>query len=143
MMPKFKVGDQVIADGDAAFITQIIDPPDSHPQDGFSYAVEWPTNEWGTFSEDEITEVTLMDNKLKKLAQQAGFGFRDGELYTAKLEHLPITQNMEKFAELIIQECITVVSETPLGYRDYRNQIEEGMLSACVDSLKEHFKINE
>ena len=51
--------------------------------------------------------------------------------------------NAEKFAELIIQECITVVSETPLGYRDYRNQIEEGMLSACVDSLKEHFKINE
>ena len=47
----------------------------------------------------------MMDNKLKKLAQQAGFGLRDGELYTAKLEHLPITENMEKFAELIVKEC--------------------------------------
>jgi len=104
MTPKFKVGDSVIADGSKAVITQIIDPPDSHPQDGLCYAVEWPADEWGTFSEDEIAEVTLMDNKLKKLAQQAGFGIRDGELYTAKLEHLPITQNMEKFAELIARE---------------------------------------
>ena len=118
-MPKFKVGDQVIADGDAAFITQIIDPPDSHPQDGFSYAVEWPTNEWGTFSEDEITEVTLMDNKLKQLAQQAGFGFRDGELYTAKLEHLPITQNMEKFAELIVKECIKIARKADNEDKNY------------------------
>ena len=49
--------------------------------------------------------------------------------------------NLEKFAELIVQECLTVVGKTPLGYRDYRNQIEEGMRSACVDSLKEHFGV--
>jgi hypothetical protein len=132
MTPKFKVGDQVIADGDTAFITQIIDPPDSHPQDGFSYAVEWPTDEWGTFSEDEITEVTLMDNKLKQLAQQAGFGFRDGELYTAKLEHLPITQNMEKFSELIARETFDwVVNNVGL------------MEDTEWQALKKHFKINE
>jgi len=60
------------------------------------------------------------------------------------LEGFIISQTaLDKFAELIIQECITVVGKTPLGYRDYRNQIEEDMRSACVDSLKEHFRVEE
>lgn len=73
-----------------------------------------------------------MNNKLKKLANQAGFGLRDGELYTAKLEHLPITQNMEKFAELIARETFEwVVNNVGL------------MENAEWQALKKHFKINE
>jgi hypothetical protein len=58
-MTKFKVGDKVIADGDEAVITQIIlpDPSDWKDRGVVVYAVEWPTNEWGTFEEDELVGV--------------------------------------------------------------------------------------
>jgi hypothetical protein len=54
-----------------------------------------------------------MNERIKELAEQAGFGVRQNgsEVYTSKLEHLPITENVEKFAELIVRECITVLDE--------------------------------
>lgn len=56
-LAKFKVGDSVIADGDFAKITEILIPPDSEMFSGtISYAVEWLMDEeWGTFSEEELT----------------------------------------------------------------------------------------
>ena len=45
----------------------------------------------------------------------------------------------EKFAELIVRECMEVVDSTPLGYGDYRDQIEKGMRNASVNGLKQHF----
>ena len=55
---KYSVGDCVIADGDCAIITDVIEPADSEMFSGtISYAVEWPTNEWGVFDEDEIKGV--------------------------------------------------------------------------------------
>jgi hypothetical protein len=52
---KYSVGDHVIADGEIAIITKIIPPPCSDMFSGkISYAVEWPTNEWGVFDEDEL-----------------------------------------------------------------------------------------
>lgn len=53
------------------------------------------------------------------------------------------TEAFYVFAELIVKECIEVVDSTPLGYRDYRNQIEEGMRSASVDRLRHHFGVEE
>ena len=57
MTPKFKVGDKVIADGDCAVVTQLLDPADSDFNKIISYAVEWSTHEWGTFEEDELVGV--------------------------------------------------------------------------------------
>jgi hypothetical protein len=45
----------------------------------------------------------------------------------------------DKFAELIVKECMEVVDSTPLGYGDYRDQIEKGMRDASVNGLKQHF----
>ena len=56
-MTKFKVGDRVIADGDEAVVTEILPAADSDFDKTVSYAVEWPTNEWGTFEEDELVGV--------------------------------------------------------------------------------------
>ena len=57
-VPKYSVGDSVIADGDCATITEVIQPADSEMFSGtISYAVEWPTDEWGTFTEDELNGV--------------------------------------------------------------------------------------
>ena len=47
-----------------------------------------------------------MNELIKELVAQSGFGVRQNEVYTSKLEHLPITENIQKFAELIVQECM-------------------------------------
>ena len=48
MISKFNIGDEVIADGDPAFVTQIIPAPDSEWNKTSTYAVEWQnTHEWG------------------------------------------------------------------------------------------------
>ena len=81
-----------------------------------------------------------MDNKLKKLAQQAGFGLRDGELYTAKLEHLPITENIETFAQSIINECARLCTTQ---YRTMDGWGITGSDQRCADLIKQHFGVEE
>jgi hypothetical protein len=49
-----------------------------------------------------------MNERIRELAKKSGFSLDSTGIYTAKLEHLPITENMEKFAELIVRECMTV-----------------------------------
>jgi hypothetical protein len=78
----------------------------------------------------------IMNERIRELAEQATVPFKDENLF--ECYHF----SKEKFALLLIQECLTVVNDTPVGYRDYRNQIEEGMRDACVDRLKNHFGVN-
>lgn len=55
--PEFALGDQVIADGDYATITDIINAPDSEFEKWVTYGVEWETGEWGTFEGHELIKV--------------------------------------------------------------------------------------
>jgi hypothetical protein len=48
---------------------------------------------------------------------------------------------LEKFAELIVRECVDIVSKVPNGYRDYRNQIEDAMRADCLQAIQEHFGV--
>lgn len=59
----------------------------------------------------------------------------------SKMDYDDVTKFAEKFAELIVQRCITAVENTGYGYRDYRAQIEEGMRNACVESIKHEFGV--
>ena len=53
-----------------------------------------------------------MNKRIKLLAEQAGFGLRrDGEIYTSRLEHLPITEDLAKFAESIVMECTKILAD--------------------------------
>ena len=72
-----------------------------------------------------------MNERIKELAEQAGFGVRQNgsEVYTSKLEHLPITENVEKFAELIVRECANVAAD-----HDAIDIYEE---------IREHFGVEE
>jgi hypothetical protein len=49
----------------------------------------------------------------------------------------------KKFAELIVQKCVDIVSKVPNGYRDYRNQIEDAMRADCLQAIQEHFGVEE
>jgi hypothetical protein len=49
----------------------------------------------------------------------------------------------EKFAELIIRECIGVVENLSPGYKDYRDQIEDAFRRDCVEEMKHKFGVKE
>jgi hypothetical protein len=49
----------------------------------------------------------------------------------------------ERFAELIVNQCIKAVEDTPLGYGDYRDQILQSMRNSCVESIKYEFGVEE
>lgn len=70
-----------------------------------------------------------MNERLHELMLEAGYA----------APHLATRAN--KLAELIVQECATVVSKVPPGYRDYRDQIEESMRDDCVAVMLKHFGV--
>jgi exoribonuclease II len=65
-----------------------------------------------------------MNERIEKLAKKAGFGVY-GEIYSPNDEDSPITKNIEKFAELIVRECMEVAN------------------IASADLIKEHFGVEE
>ena len=52
-----------------------------------------------------------MNERIRKLAKKSGFSLDTNNIYTAKLEHLPIAENIEKFAESIVRECAKAADE--------------------------------
>jgi len=59
-----------------------------------------------------------MNERIREFAKKSGFSLDSTGIYTAKLEHLPITENMEKFADLIVQESFRVALVEGKGYLD-------------------------
>lgn len=49
----------------------------------------------------------------------------------------------QKFAELIVRECISIVESLPTGYQDYRNQIEDSFRRDCVATLKQRLGVEK
>ena len=54
-----------------------------------------------------------------------------------------VTIDAERFAELIVRECVGVVENLSPGYNDYRNQIEDAFRGDCVGKIREHFGVEE
>ena len=52
-------------------------------------------------------------------------------------------EHAEKFAELIVWECINTVENLSPGYDDYRNQIEDAFRRDCVEQIKQNFGVKE
>jgi hypothetical protein len=49
----------------------------------------------------------------------------------------------ERFAELIVAECVDIVENLSPGYKDYRDQIEDAFRRDCVTEIKKHFGVKE
>jgi len=45
----------------------------------------------------------------------------------------------ERFADMLINECITVIENLSPGYKDYRDQIENAFRVDCIEEIKQHF----
>jgi hypothetical protein len=50
---------------------------------------------------------------------------------------------LNRFVELIAQECNRAVLEVPLYYKDYRSQIEEAVIRDCARAVLEKFGVEE
>ena len=57
--------------------------------------------------------------------------------------HVGLGLSYEKFAELIVKECVGVVENLSPGYEYYRNQIEDAFRRDCVEQIKQHFGVEE
>ena len=76
-----------------------------------------------------------MNDQIKKLAKKAGFNIIQNEVYTSKLEHLPITEDMEKFVQLIVQECANIC--------DNLQNIPATEPRHCAEDIRIHFGVKE
>ena len=76
-----------------------------------------------------------MNERIQKLAEQAGFRLHldPGEFYTANRKHLPITEDLEKFAELIVRECVEL-NKQELAFNAFER---------LLNIYKEHFGVKE
>jgi hypothetical protein len=73
-----------------------------------------------------------MNQRIKELSIKAGF---------PEWSNHAIEFELEKFAELIIRDCVGVVENMSPGYQDYRNQIEDAFRRDCVEEIKYKFEI--
>ena len=88
-----------------------------------------------------------MNERIKVLAEQAGLkhhnwitnesNVKDGDFKYPRLA------DYEKFAELIVQECVGIVENLSPGYKDYRDQIEDAFRRDCIVEIKQHFGVEE
>jgi hypothetical protein len=65
-----------------------------------------------------------MNERIKELMEQAG-------LYDFVIESMGINEEMEKFAQLIVRECIDIADEY------------DGVGSTIVSRIREHFGVEE
>ena len=72
--------------------------------------------------------------RIQELAEQCTTQYRDGN--GGYIDHV----DTEKFAELIVKECIKVVGHTPMKQDRSWDYVEDCIAEAC-DDLATHFDI--
>ena len=80
-----------------------------------------------------------MNELIRRLMEQTVISI-DGQTFGKT--YVPDTFT-EKFAELIVKECVSTVENLSPGYQDYRNQIEDAFRRDCVEQIKQHFGVEE
>lgn len=85
----------------------------------------------------------MMNERIRELATQADLFhiLPNGNHYpTAMIAEQSIAA-YQKFAQLIVQECVDKIAGVPNAYDDYRDQIENAMREYCIYSIKQHFGV--
>lgn len=91
-----------------------------------------------------------MNERIKKLAEQAGLEFDDDEALEFGEEIYYVTKKyMGKFVELIVKECVQTLSDnTPERFtnesaeEDWDKGYDRAMKD-CVHHIKEHFGVSD
>lgn len=77
-----------------------------------------------------------MNERLREFEKLSGL-----EIYGLGAKRIPWEAALEKYAELVVQECIDTVEGIEPGYKDYRDQIEDAFRRDCVAEIKHKFGI--
>jgi hypothetical protein len=89
----------------------------------------------------------MMNERIRELYQQAhSIRHHDGDPMRGGNPPTVYWQgevSAEKFAELIVRECIATVEGIEPGYKDYRDQIEDAFRRDCVAEIKHKFGVEE
>ena len=78
-----------------------------------------------------------MKEKFKELLNQSTNPPWDGELGAAN------EFNLEKFSELIVQECANVCRDDGRWFQEQDDKVEAGVAYALCYKIKEHFGVEE
>jgi hypothetical protein len=76
-----------------------------------------------------------VNERIRELVRQAGLD--DADFPIENWDNVPL----EKFALLIVAECIGIVENLSPGYKDYRDQIEDAFRRDCVIEIKKRFGV--
>ena len=83
-----------------------------------------------------------MNKRIRELVKQAGGHFSTHNLMSNPVQHRESIElwdkNIEKFAELIVRECVSIVSKRKNQAIDDGWNVDEAMSMAEMD-LEEHF----
>jgi hypothetical protein len=85
-----------------------------------------------------------MNERIRKLAEQAGYYLYDltetHEIKTVETDEKDAWITLEKFAELIVKECISIVDDAERGGS---NEIWDNAVKFIRRDLQEHFGVEE
>lgn len=89
-----------------------------------------------------------MNDRIRQLAEQAD-GVVINKMMTGARQYTFLEEDLEKFAELIIRECVqTLIDKTPERYtnesaeEDWDKGYDRAMKD-CVHHIQEHFGVGE
>ena len=81
-----------------------------------------------------------MNERIRELAEQATDTVEIVNPDTGITHHREFFDK-EKFAELMVAECVGIVENLSPGYKDYRDQIEDVFRRDCVIEIVKHFGV--
>ena len=76
-----------------------------------------------------------MNEQIRELAEQAGAG------WDHKYHWYVRSETMQKFAELIVRECVEVCNSVAKDRASYRDSEGRDTAYSCGDEIKEHFGV--
>ena len=82
-----------------------------------------------------------MNERIRQLAEQAGMSDDKFGMFFAKDKHDEDGVDLEKFAELIVRECVGICECEWNGDADTFAASEA--YNECADAIKEHFGVKE
>jgi hypothetical protein len=90
----------------------------------------------------KVRNKSLAQGRIRELAEQAGMTDDKFGMYFAKDKHDEDGVDLEKFAELIVKECVGIVAKRKNQAIDDSWNVDEAMSMAEMD-LEEHFGVEE
>ena len=88
----------------------------------------------------KVRNKSLAQGRIRELAEQAGMTDDKFGMYFAKDKHDEDGVDLEKFAELIVAECMEVCRQGKYGRKDDLDttQFDNG-IRFCINAIDEHF----